>query len=375
MISYKLTIKQNEQLKEYEFNSVELGSLGDIQDELNIDNGKITILKRIGMTNEFLSYVLETPIIIPIETDYIELFDGENEIEIETVSGDYRVLYVTNDPFNYSTLAKDRVKLTLAVLDNQINMKVQKGSIISEINQSSEGIKVNSNKIKLEGITTINDGFSVDLQGNMQCRNANINNLINQSGIYTGLRFDHNKKESARKSEAFKIYVGYKEINPNYIYKRIPLYINYTIPNNFTAVRAYLIVGHQSLNTSSFSNTKVKDIEAYLSPTNITTSVEIAGSGSIEEPSDYQEPNFYVGTRIDNIWGNGIHSYTFPNGNRRKRTEDISSVLNVNKKGIISLAPKKVTEPIKTGVAFPEYEHSAYMSATLYIYGYLDKKE
>lgn len=382
MISYKLTIKQNEQLKEYEFNSVELGSLGDVQDELNIDNGKITITKRIGMNNEFLSYVLDTPIIIPIETDYIELFDGKNEIEIETISGNYRVLYVTNDPFNYSTMAKDRVKLTLAVLDNQINMKVQKGSIISEINQSSEEIKVSSSKVKLEGITTINDGFEIDLQGNMQCKNANINNLVNQSGTYNTLIYQiHNvEKIAPRFRDYWELdhYVGYK-LNRSGQQRRVPIYINYSIPEDFIIDKAYLEVKHFSVSWTagalgSYLDTRVQDVEVYLKPKTDNSVVYTASNGD----EAVLNPQHFIGTRIDNIWGSGIHSYTFPIGRQTRKTEDIASVLNINKKGIIAIAPQAPIVTLDT-TSIPDnmkpLKFSAYMSATLYVFGYLSKGE
>ena len=55
----------------------------------------------------------------------------------------------------------------------------EKDAIVSSINLSPEEIKIQSNKIALEGYTTINDGFSVDLSGNMSCQNADIQGDLN----------------------------------------------------------------------------------------------------------------------------------------------------------------------------------------------------
>lgn len=66
---------------------------------------------------------------------------------------------------------------------NEINSKVSKGSIISEINQSAEQIQIQASKIKLEGYTTINEGFSIDEQGNMTANNGTFNGLINAGKI------------------------------------------------------------------------------------------------------------------------------------------------------------------------------------------------
>ena len=52
---------------------------------------------------------------------------------------------------------------------NNINLKVSKDSVISEINQSAEQITINANKISLEGLTTINDNFKVNLDGSIEC--------------------------------------------------------------------------------------------------------------------------------------------------------------------------------------------------------------
>lgn len=49
-----------------------------------------------------------------------------------------------------------------------ISLKVGKGSVISEINQSAEAVRVAARKIALEGITTINERFKINLDGSME---------------------------------------------------------------------------------------------------------------------------------------------------------------------------------------------------------------
>lgn len=66
---------------------------------------------------------------------------------------------------------------------NEINSKVSKGEIISSINQSAEKVQIQANKIKLEGYTTINEGFSIDEDGNMIANNGTFNGLINAGKI------------------------------------------------------------------------------------------------------------------------------------------------------------------------------------------------
>lgn len=49
-----------------------------------------------------------------------------------------------------------------------ISSKVAKGTLISEINQSAEQVRISADKIALEGVVTANDGFKINLDGSMQ---------------------------------------------------------------------------------------------------------------------------------------------------------------------------------------------------------------
>lgn len=383
MEDYVLIIENGNNKREYPFKTEELVSLGDVCDEIIIENGVLSINKRIGITDEFLFYVLEKPYIIEVETEPIELFFDYNKIYVQTLNGDFVLQYITNNPFNYNLIKLVDMKSSIEIELNKIILKVSKNKIISEINQSLEEIKINSNKIALEGHTTINGNFKIDLQGNMQCNDANINNLVNKSGIFTGLVFHHKKEVLNIKGASLKSYIGYKAIwNADYTNAtlvRVPLYINYTIPNEFIVTEAYIIAEFQSVAwgraggpAGSAPIGTVKNIELYLKPT-------AENSTSINAYSVYKQtknPQYYIGTRINNVWGSGVHGYTFPNGLRRKKTANIASTLNNNKSGILALAPRATTEAFDPNdmYGYGERRYSGYMSATLYVYGYLNKE-
>lgn len=80
----------------------------------------------------------------------------------------------TNLENNYPTTTEMTSAITQKA--NEINLevatKVGKSEVVSSINQSAEVIKILANKIALEGYTTINEGFSVDTNGNMTAQNA-----------------------------------------------------------------------------------------------------------------------------------------------------------------------------------------------------------
>ena len=67
-----------------------------------------------------------------------------------------------------------KINQTAQEINIEVNKKVGKDEIISRINQTPEQISINANKIKLEGYTTINNGFSIDNEGNAIMHNANV---------------------------------------------------------------------------------------------------------------------------------------------------------------------------------------------------------
>ena len=108
----------------------------------------------------------------------LKIDPGSHTFQIENYTLDYYIKY--------------------AILNEVVGGFATKAHIVSEINQTSEEISINANKISLEGVTTINKGFSVDLEGNMTCNNATANNLDIKGG--------HISLESEIEDEA--IYIG-----------------------------------------------------------------------------------------------------------------------------------------------------------------------
>ncbi len=61
---------------------------------------------------------------------------------------------------------------------NDLDGKVSKNNIISEINQTAEAIKIQASKIKLEGLVTANSNFKILSDGSIQAKNADISGKI-----------------------------------------------------------------------------------------------------------------------------------------------------------------------------------------------------
>ena len=87
----------------------------------------------------------------------------------------------------------DRVSQVSQTAD-KINWLVKSGTSSSNMQMTDEAIsliaskiQIESEEIKLEGYTTINGGFAIDLEGNMTAKNANVSGTINAtSGSFTG---------------------------------------------------------------------------------------------------------------------------------------------------------------------------------------------
>lgn len=91
------------------------------------------------------------------------------------------------------TLEQDNIKLEVKKVENhidteissitleqgniksEVSKKVGKTEVISSINQTAESVKIQANKITLEGYVTVNQGFSIDTSGNMTANNGKFN--------------------------------------------------------------------------------------------------------------------------------------------------------------------------------------------------------
>ena len=70
---------------------------------------------------------------------------------------------------------ESKITQTAESLTSEISKKVGKTEVVSSINQTAESIKIQASKISLEGYVTINEGFSIDKNGNMTANNGKFN--------------------------------------------------------------------------------------------------------------------------------------------------------------------------------------------------------
>ena len=125
-------------------------------------------------------------------------------------------------------------------------------SLVLAVNEDGSSGTFSADKLKLEGYTTINNGFGVDLNGNMFCQNANINgDLVSSKGLYTNLQYNGNfygwyqEGYTTNYTSWFFGYNIYDDYNSG-AHDIVPsvLIANVFIPTGFIVDKAYITIKH-----------------------------------------------------------------------------------------------------------------------------------
>lgn len=186
--------------------------LDNTYDEFVIDSsGNASKIKRIGFSSTGQKYILPEEQIISYGQIFIQLHEGVNTLSLNyytstiylkyAIQSDLTDVFATKVELNSSIkqtsdsimsevdkkvdddVFTSTIEQTSDTIMLEVNKKVDDDEIISSINLSQEEITIQSNKISLEGITTINDNFSIDENGDMSCNNASVNGTIKGSII------------------------------------------------------------------------------------------------------------------------------------------------------------------------------------------------
>lgn len=160
---------------------------GEVRDELIIQNKICKVIRNLNLNDDNSITVLDEPYEELIGDVDLELFLGDNYIYIEEENYmEIYIKYLTHNDLNdaYATKMEltSSITQTATGIMTEVKKKTDKSEIISTINQSAEEIGINASKIKLEGYTSINEGFSVDEEGNMICNDATINGSLITNG-------------------------------------------------------------------------------------------------------------------------------------------------------------------------------------------------
>lgn len=210
----------SEEKREYIIDIEELRFLKDVYDTLVITKDEDYVMRRLSLSEYGVLKVLETPVKEPLQNVNIQLFEGDNYIYIQDMSGnkfyaeylvknDFTDMYVTVNQMNSAiTQTAGQIELTVnqklkeyatteelegAVTElnstitqkaDEINVEVSKkvndedltgANIMLKINGDSSEAQINADKININGAISANGNFKVDTNGNMECTNGKFN--------------------------------------------------------------------------------------------------------------------------------------------------------------------------------------------------------
>ena len=110
----------------------------------------------------------------------------------QSITSSVSANYATKDNLEDEvTELNSTITQTASSINSTVSQKVGKNEVISSINQSAEAVQINANKISLDGkqidltgdnISIESSNFSVDKNGNMECNNAQMNNITINGG-------------------------------------------------------------------------------------------------------------------------------------------------------------------------------------------------
>ncbi len=225
--------------------------------------------------------ILDEPIEEIVKRTHLKLYKGNNYIYLKDFTDwKMKATYIFNNELNewYSPRVETNAKIreTADEIDIKISEKAGKDEIVSLINLSPEQIKIQSNKLQLEGLTTINGGFKIDEEGNASIANDTV--VIDDKGIrmkdgaslvggkgllsnlqFVGLYYTHGIAEILANSFVPLGYYGvFGESAETKVVKNEKSFIQFLvdIPKNFTIAYAYVTIYHAPTLTSDNSVTK-----------------------------------------------------------------------------------------------------------------------
>lgn len=246
-------------------------------------------------------------IILRIESNYDEIKLSAPSIINSSVEYDL--------PETEEELVKGAI-ISVNKANAEIVMKVTSDGKLAQVRldgNASDGsiFEIKSDNIKLEGYTTINGGFQVDLEGNVICNNAIIKGsevvlsdnteIIGGNGLLTNLQFQSTNVKWSNKLPG-SYFLGYNYAYSTGAFKNW-LEIDCIVPKDFKITEAYVNVYHTPVNWNG-TRGYCRNLKLYkvLSPLNVN--INGAYLSEYEATYNYIENN----TNALNFTANGTSS-------------------------------------------------------------------
>ena len=338
-----------------------------ICDEFVYEDGKCKIIRRIGIDNNGNKYALDEEIIE--ERKDIDIKVNKNSV-IRLKSFDNTILSSTY------------------LLDNEYtDTFVPSIDLISRINLTPGEATIEARKIKLEGYTTINENFGVDLEGNMWAKNGsfsgniyldNGSKVLGGSGLMSVLRFGSNGWSPVGFEFEYSPYGAGSYEDWQYL----NAYIDYYLPKNFTITEAYIILSATPVQTVISSDQSpvtgiCKQLKLYNNENIGDFELYYYWSGGVQ----VKESDTPTGTEIKNAFGEASYtpSVTYIGSIEEKTSINIKDYLTIGSPARICIRSDRQ----KPSFIINQYggvsqdsirecaENTGGIKVELYVYGYM----
>ena len=317
-----------------------LRNIGDVYDELLIENGKVSITKRIGVNSDGSTYLLEEPITTTYDDIVINLKEGTNTLWLESFpNAQLESTYLLKNGYTSNFASKAQVSAEIKVASDEINaevsQKVGNDEIISRLNLSPEEAKIQSPKLQIEGLTTINGYFKVLEDGSIEAVNGKFTGdiflnsggkVIGGDGLLTNLVFSSIDKFGGYSLTGFDVDYFTNPMSPTF--KKKDTSVDIIIPDNFTITSAKATIMHTRVHGMNLSGSEIigycRNLKLYKATGNIAPLI-IFSYGS-----DYfYNSTGFSGTEIVNAFGTNGYTATNTSSDTVEVVEsiDISSQL------------------------------------------------
>ena len=212
---------------------------------------------------------------------------------------------------NYSTTTQmnSAINVKADEISSVVSTKVGEDEVISKINQSSEAVSINANKVNLSGkninltgdnITISSTNFNVDKNGNISCKNASItggNIRLGDSGSSGGLMqiYDNNDANTYSRLSSWGPYLYFK--NSQLFY---PTHVLNAYDSNYGAI--------------AFNFVDTNNSRTYIDPTEIRTPI-VYQTSKEEDKKDFEK---YINA-LETIKDIDIYKYHLKNENEEDK--------------------------------------------------------
>lgn len=174
----------------------------EVCDEFKIENGKASVVRRVGINSNMEKYELEQEIIEDLGELNITLFDSYNKIYLQCfnnaiLSASYMVKNEYTDEFATKVELGTAIDQTSSSITAEVNGKIDgldkeiNGKLELKLNTDDLTTEFNANvdKINLQGYTTVNEDFKINLDGTMEAKNGKFNGSIELISTETTPRY------------------------------------------------------------------------------------------------------------------------------------------------------------------------------------------